>query len=481
MFEQLGSVRENQNEKGKLFRSHLIHINMDSSHMNHDTDGVNVRRALEWFVNYIGESEWSKKKAEIESHLIGNFKIQSSEVSNPLASTSPQTIFWYLYLAEKYLTSIPEYEPVQGARILPVLSRLGSDLDFLAQVGGISEKMNELVTNRPHHADSTLFEFLVAILWKRNGWSDVWFEPESASRKSQDLFAQSGRSRWAIECKRLSKNSEYSSKEREKWLRMWLRLSRWLKRKTHPIVLDIAFHVELETLHDDFVVAELAGKLPLITSYPCQIISNDVWSVSVKRVDLGRADSHLRQYCVKYPSDQIAELIGGYRDPNRGFTFVCEGKYISQGTGHPFDIYLDKMDFAAGAFWHCDAPKSTEKRARDIRKQLSKAVNQLPKDVPGVVHVGLETLDGVAVEAERYQRILNTVKNFNRNGKNLKWIFCHLFQHYSPPDCSFVIDETVYYFSNLFWMQDKPLKTISVIAPDLDYSGSGVHWLRDPP
>lgn len=452
--------------------------------MNNDTYEVGIRRALDWFLDYIGDSKWSEHKAEIEKHLAENFQFNPSscfDVSQPLASVPCPTIFWYLYLAEKYLTSLPEYEPVQGARILPVFIRLGSNLDLLEQVGGVSEKVNELVTKRPDQADSALFELLVAVLWKRNHWTEVWFEPESASKKSQDLYAQSGNTKWAIECKRLSKNSEYSTRERKKWLRMWLPLSRWLKQNSHAIVLDIVFHVELETLRDDFVVTELAGKLPLITSYPCQIISNNVWSVSVKRVEFERADSHLRQYYVKYPSDQIAELIGGYRDPNRGFTFACAGNFTSQGTGHPFDIYLDKMSFAACAFWHCDAPQSIEKRARDIRKQLSKAVNQLPIDVPGVVHVGLETLDGVAVEAERYKRILNTVDNFNANGKNLKWIFCHLFQPYSPPHNAFVFDETVYYFSDSKRKMGRPLGEISVITPDLDYSGSGVHWLRDPP
>ena len=420
----------------------------------------------------------------MESQLAENFQFRPSndpEVSEPLASNSPPTIFWYLYLAEKFLTSIPEYDPVQGARILPVFSRLGSDLDLLTQVGGVSEKVNELMTNRPDQVDSTLFEFLVAILWKRNGWSDVWFEPVSALKRTQDLYAQSGRSKWSIECKRMSKSSQYSTQEREKWLRMWLPLSGWLKQNSHAVVLDIVFHVELETLGDDFVVTELAGKLPFIATNPCKIISNDIWNVSVKRVDFERAASHLSQYLVKCPSDQMAELIGGRRDPNRGFTFVCGGNYTSQGTGHPFDRYLDTMTFAAGAFWNCDAPRSIEKKARDIRKQLSEAVNQLPDNVPSVVHVGLETLDGVAVEAERYGRILNTVRNFNVNGKHLKWIYCHLFQPYSPPDCSFVLDETVYYFSNSLRKKNRPLETISVIAPNLDYSGSGVHWLRDPP
>ena len=420
----------------------------------------------------------------MEEHLQETFPIYPSRSvaeMHPPVSTALDTIHWYLYMAENALTSVAKYEPTQSARILPVFARLGAELEILKQVQGAPEKARELVKNRPELADSTLFEFLVALLWKRNGWSSVSFVPESPSAKTPDLVAQSGGSRWAIGCKRLAKKSDYSTRERMNWLKLWRPLSRWLVDHRQPVILDVVFHVELETLPDEFVVDELCGKLPLIATYPSHVVSNDVWDVKVRPVDFERAAAHLSRYYVKCLSDQMVELIGGRRDPNRGFTCVYGGRTATLGTGHVFDRFLDSMDFAAGAFWHCDAVRSIERKARDIRAHLADAVRQLPHDLPSVVHVGLETLDGVAVEAERYRRIFNTVSRFDVSGKALSWVFCHLFQSYAPPDQGWVLDETVYYFATASMLGKTPLEHFAVIVPETEMSSSGVHWLRDPP
>ena len=449
-----------------------------------EVDHDNVRPALDWFLSFLGTEEWTALKASMEAKLQESLPIHPSrkmaELNLPV-STAFDTIHWYLYLAENFLTSAAKYEPIQGARIMPVLARLGSNLDLLTQVDGAVEKAKKLVRDKPEFADSTLFEFLIAILWKRNGWPAVSFVPESASTKTPDLVAESRNSRWAIECKRLSKKSGYSTREREKWLRLWRPLSRLLVNRRYAVVLDIVFHVELATLPDEFVVDELIGKLPFVETYANHLISNDIWDVKIRPVNLERAAEHLSQNYVKCPSDQMIELIGGRRDPNRGFTCVYNGRTATMGTGHVFDRFVDSMDFAAGAFWNCDAVRSIEKKARDIRRHLSGAVRQLPEGLPSVVHVGLETLDGVAVEAERYQRIFNTVRKFDVNGKPLRWVFCHLFQSYAPPEQAWVMDETVYYFATSTVLDQRPLENFAAVVPESEVSDSGVHWMRDPP
>ena len=449
-----------------------------------EVDHDNVRPALDWFLSFLGTEEWTALKASMEAKLQESLPIHPSRKMaelNPPVSTAFDTIHWYLYLAENFLTSAAKYEPIQGARIMPVLARLGSNLDLLTQVDGAVDKAKKLVRDKPEFADSTLFEFLIAILWKRNGWPAVSFVPESASTKTPDLVAESRNSRWAIECKRLSKKSGYSTREREKWLRLWRPLSRLLVNRRYAVVLDIVFHVELATLPDEFVVDELNGKLPFVETYANHVISNDIWDVKIRPVNLERAAEHLSQNYVKCPSDQMIELIGGRRDPNRGFTCVYNGRTATMGTGHVFDRFVDSMDFAAGAFWNCDAVRSIEKKARDIRRHLSGAVRQLPEGLPSVVHVGLETLDGVAVEAERYQRIFNTVRKFDVNGKPLRWVFCHLFQSYAPPEQAWVMDETVYYFATSTVLDQRPLENFAAVVPESEVSDSGVHWMRDPP
>ena len=110
----------------------------------------------------------------------------------------------------------------------------------------------------------------------------------------------------------------------------------------------------------------------------------------------------------------MCELIAGYRDPNRGFTSVVLGKSGRFGESRANNKYFTSMDFAAGAFWYCDAEQSIDKKARDITEHLAKAVKQLPENKKSVIHVGLETLGGVLVENKRYERIFNKVTNFDK-------------------------------------------------------------------
>lgn len=446
-------------------------------------EALALKRILDWFLKPLTSVEWSRRKQAIENHLetvLKPFEAFPADVSPASVSITSDRMGWYLYLLEVALTEPTKTEPNQAARVLPIFQRLADDFSLLTQISGVDEKRQRLLTVEANNPDSGMFEILVALLWKRNGWPNVAFVPEAPPEKRPDLEASSKNSRWAIECKRLSKSSEYSVAEREKWLRMWRHLRDMLVEQGRSIVLDIVFHVELTSLPDEFPSEELRRKLPLALP-SCLLISNETWEVRVSPVDIPAARRHLSKYYVKCPSDQLNELVAGRRDPNRGFTCVIEGKTVRLGHGPGINQFMDTMRFAAGAFWHCDAKKSIERKARDIRTRLSDAVRQLPDNVPSVVHIGLETLDGVLVEAERYERIFRTVRDFDLSGKDVKWVYCHLYQSYAPPDQAWVLDETVYYFAKTRFKKHRPLEHTGTIVPDIDSSGPRTHWLKDPP
>jgi len=77
-------------------------------------------------------------------------------------------------------------------------------------------------------------------------------------------------------------------------------------------------------------------------------------------------------------------------------------------------------------------------------------------------------LDGVLVEKKRYERIFNKVTNFDNSGKDLRWVYCHLFQSYAPPDQDWVYDETVHYFNHVDFETAQPLAYSGVMATDRD-------------
>ena len=447
------------------------------------SDVVYLRNALDWFLGFLSDDDWSRRVADIESSLKKSLqprprKFQSNDYS-PFYSGSDR-IAWYLYLVSRALYDPLNYEPIQGARVLPIFHRLGRNLGELKEIGGVKGRVQRLLSTERAQPDSGLFELIIALLWKRNGYRTVEYILENPQYKTPDFIASSEREEWFVECKRLRKSSEYSEQERDKWLTMWSRFAQYLVANEFPLVFEITFHVELQSLPDDYLVDQLARKLPLL-SFPCHIVSNDIWDVAAKPVDYRRIHAHLGKCYVRISSDQMGELLTGYRDPRRGLTCVIAGK-----TGH-FDgtvgnhRFLDKLKFAACTYWNCDAPQAISRKSRDVLRQLSRAVDQLPTTGKCAVHLGLETLDGPLVEEIRSRRMMNSIFKFNSGNKDLRWVYCHLFESYAPPDQMWVLDETVTHFSKNIPDQDEPIEFRCAIVPEEETSPDEVHWRRDAP
>jgi hypothetical protein len=445
-------------------------------------DNPDVARAFRWLLEFIDPPDWKERVARVEDMLDRVFDPLCSDpdaqIQEPITLRDDR-IAWYLYLAQAALTDPVKYEPTQGSRVIPVFQRLGAHLDLLKTVGGVEERVERMLTSERRQPDSILFELLVAVLWRRNDYECVEFIEEQPPRKSPDIRATQGAAEWFIECKRLQKSSDYSESERLKWLAMWTRFRPFLLGERFSAVFDIVFHVELNTLPNEFLIEQLPGKLRLV-QLPCEVIANETWSVRARPVDYKTAREHLGKYLVRYPSDQITELIGGKRDPSLGFTELIEGRFQRMGDGAGRSSFLDELAFAAGAYWSCDAPSAIERKARDIRKHLSAAVSQLPDSGKCAIHVGLETLEGATVETARLLRILETVAMFDTTGKDLRWIYCHQFQSYAPPDEAWVIDETVHPLG-LRDSGPEPLRWNALVIPEGGDSRSGVHWFRKPP
>lgn len=373
------------------------------------------------------------------------------------------------------MTDIKAYNVSEGARIIPIFHRIGQDLNQVLQIKGIEDKVKKLVATNAEEADSTLFEILTALLWKKNDW-DVTFLPESTT-KTPDIKATNGFKTFFVECKKFTKYSKYTMDERQKWVELSAPLSGLLMREKLSYVFDITFHTELKHLARDFIKDELCEKLKFSVP-PCQLISNEFWSVHVSPVNIKAIQVHLRNNYVKLPSNQLNQLIGGKIDSDKNFMCDFKGKIENFGDNRPHTQYLDELDFAYGIFWKCDNSNAVQAKSRDIETKVKEAVKQFPTSSPSIVHVGIEAYDGREVEQERYYKILNTVANANfiMKDKDLQWLYCHLFQTYSPPDMSWVADETVYDFGKFL---PAPLKFHTMLVPPT--KEEGMHWLKDSP
>lgn len=429
-----------------------------------------------YILPFVGEEEWRTRKEKIELYF-KSISISNASIAQPTVARLnflDDQFGWFFYLLESSLYRPINVEANQQARILPIFTRISDDLELLKDIKNVDKQLKKLTTSK--QPDSELFEILVALVWARNGCSEVEFLQPHRKHKLHDLRAVQRGEEWAIEAKRMTL-SEYSLNEREKWLVLFKPVQEFLVRRKLPFILEVTFHEELETYEDDFLFAEVTSKLNFVTC-PCTLVNNQRLTVKVRFVDFEKIESHLSSWHVKVPSRQLDELVTGEKQVSgRGTTHAVEAKIVKRGAGELFNDYVHELSWAAGAVWASDAERSYERKARDIRKHLSDANDQLPIDLPSVIHVGLETYDGVLVEQERFERIFKTAMHFEPEGKNLRFIFCHLYQAYSTFVKPWEFDETVYYFGV---DQNSPIPRDTTVIP-FEIVEEGVHWLKPSP
>lgn len=401
-----------------------------------------LRRTFDWFVDILGHKEWQRRKEVIAKYTQLRWSLGQNEV--PLYEEATRFNFlddlagWYLFLAESYLVDINNYEFAQGSRIIPIFIKIGRHLDHLKKCIGVEGRIRKMLTVEKKQPDSTLFELLVALLYSSKGCKHVEFIKETPKSKTPDLFVRGNNSEWFIECKRLSKTSDYSFDERKKWLRIWEPVKRYLVNNRMALVLDVEFHVEMASLDDNFLEKNLLGKLALAASTGV-IIDNEIVTVKTKSVDFKKIREATKDSDIKWPSSFLAHLIVGDHDIYRGCTLVLSA---ARSDRHP--SYYSDIEFAAGAIWSCDSDDAINNKARDIRRQIAKAIEQLPAKIPSIIYCGIEAHDGLVTEKQRFAKIFNTIAYFNAKDRDIHHYYIHLFFPKVPPDQNWEFDETIY-------------------------------------
>ena len=451
---------------------------MNKDSINEGDIVENVFKAWSWFLSFISPQDWQKRREYIDSKL--TIKLESNEhFMKSLGDGMRQVmredlISWYLYLVDVIIHEPIKYEYFQGARILPIFQRFGKDLDLLKSISGIDKKIRELLRRRQSEADAFLFEMLTALLWARNGY-DVSFVDEGKGVKSSDLIASKNGKTWNIECKRQSKTSQYTYKETHKRQKMITYLGDSLLRLN--LLLEITFHVELEKLPDTYLRDLLENKLAL--AIPGKIVSDDTVDITLNYVDISAIRAHLEKYHVKYGSPSMNFLIGGKPIDGKAFTCSIDAKYVLRGEGMVNNVYVSDIRNAYGVYWGCDAEEALWAKARDVKSQIHSAIEQFHSNDTGIIHIGLETLDGPDVELIRFEKIKGTIESILPGNRNLKWVYCTFFQAYSPPDQVFTFDETVSYISISGEIQ--PLSKTLMISDKNDSQPGIAHWNLPPP
>jgi hypothetical protein len=396
-------------------------------------DLLNRRLAegLDWIQRTIGENV-------VDDRIAAQAKLRGTTMPEMFDTISPgatSDLFgWHLYNCYAYCFDQPNYDTNAGCRIVPTMVSLGARVSVLETIPGACERLVEVAGGRADF-EKTLFEVLVAASYGEAGWNPELLKAGGAG-KTPDIRATVAGGDVFIECKRMSKNSGYHETERERWYVLARPLVNFIERTLAPVLIDIVFHRELSVMPDDSLATTLVPKLSL--AVPGVIIDSPEMTVTLREVDMGPLQRELQTVNIKANGSRILFLLFGQYSPELGYRTVL-GAHMDEH--HP--LFLESVEFAAGITWFCDAPRAIAGRARDVRRRLWDAIEQLPDASPGIVHIAVESYDGPVVERLRNQKITRSLRGL-RHKKDLRLVHVHLVSFETPPDESWAVEETVF-------------------------------------
>lgn len=406
-----------------------------------DLDWVkNCEIALDWLLSFIEPKDWDERKKTVVRYFKSqqDFMLADSnaaaiamEEERARIAFHEDWIGWYLYIIESIFERPVVDEIAQGSRIYPFFSAIGRHIEIAKNIKGIDDKINEMLNGRNNQPDATLFEIMIAITYARNGWS-VEFIPETAKVKTPDLLVKKDREVFYVECKRQSKVTEYSEFERKEWRARWAKLVPALLYFDEPVFIDVNFKIEvadtpLDIVEKSYLHIMQQGKLIGKREYENQFIK-----ITARKIDLSKLNNHFDKFFVRQNSPQLVSLLAdGFKSSDSFTHLISPTGFVIAGPDdeyHALNVFCTGLKKAFCARWVCNAEESIEKKAKDVKKLLSKAVRQAPEGLPTIVHIAYETLHGPHIEFRRAAKIESSLRDFDCNGKNICAIYCHAIQ-----------------------------------------------------
>ena len=433
------------------------------------TEDPDLRRAVDWFRSFMSSHEWHDRRfAALEYFLT------TATGEAPPQAVGPGRFFseidqfgWYLFLAQAKLEHPTVYDTLFGSRVVPVMTAIGRNLDLLKSVQGVEERVQRLVGKEKRQPNGGLFELLVAAAYRREG-GIVRFLPETPGvAKTHDMDVNLHGRELAVECKRMELG-DYTERERAEARELWLPTAHELQERGHSVLARVAFTLELEGISREYLAEHSVEWLRMGANKPHRW-KDARGAGSIEKLDLQPLKSSLQKGSIAMHGSLIMSLLTGKYKRNASYVQVL-GVHTSDNP-----LYVEDCDQALVLDWESHSEAAIDGKARDVLRRLSDAVKQLPADRHGIVHIGLEAVDGDDVEKRRFEKISNTVSNFDAEGKPLAYVLVNWFSPESPPYDSEAFDETCFVHSTIPGGRS-PLNDNILVGDPRGHSRAGVHW-----
>lgn len=431
-----------------------------------------LRAGLQPFLERMSQEQWKVRRDRILQNLRDRPKETSLEKAQAIRVREDE-IGWYLFLCEQAINDPLCTDVSQSQRALPFFAGIGSRWQHAHRITGIDRKMDQLLTDYRQEPDGVIFELSVALAYAAAGW-DVEFIKEGAG-KSPDMRVVRQHQEFFIECKRMARRTQYAEIERNEFLRIWDHAKPLLLQNRQWIWFKGSFHVDASTLPTDFLHKIWKTVLPVGAGEKL-IHHSPQATIHARLIDRVAVHRHMHDFWVKANSPMLTRVLGGDWAPDNAAVTLLHAVKTAEVAGCEVPVlgtYVDEVGFACGFTREFDSEMSIDKKARDVTKLLSEAVKQVPADKPSIIHIAAETMEGVAVERRRTEKVMRKVPEFI-TGKPVVGVRFHRLQSHQRTNLLYEMDETVDKFQpDVIDLSHIP--STVVVPPDTPLR-RGSHW-----
>jgi hypothetical protein len=121
---------------------------------------------------------------------------------------------------------------------------------------------------------------------------------------------------------------------------------------------------------------------------------------------------------IYFGSSRMIQLLLGRYEPSLDYSI--DGEWIP-AEGHP--LHATAVSHVSLVAWSSNSIEAARKKARHFRGIVGRAMQQLPGDRPGVIHVGYEAVGGNSVDGLRHHLNALEMKSFETKESRLRWVY----------------------------------------------------------